>query len=430
MTFPRNVNKNEPLGQWYSIETDKPVRTEYYVPEVASGKQLINISHRRIRGEYRSGGPWLMRKITTTRTPSEASEIWGQGEHWYTGGVYAKAHLLGDPVAPSNWDTDDYANERYSALKNRGAEAWNRLRPDLPDFSLATSLYELKDLPNMFRDYVKVMRGELDRAARHRHGRRYTALSWSGKWYLAIEFGWLPLYKDIQNFCEAQQGKQKRLTQLIRDAGRPVRRSTTLTDEAGDSGVKRYSKSYLSSLDGTPHHPTFVTQCYDYGPESHVRTERRTTDRTWAEGRFRYFLPPGPRDVEWKKSMLRRIMGGRLTPDVLYNIMPWTWLIDYFTDLGQFMKAISPGVADSLICDYCYLMRHKEWTETTEARMRYGVRRVNGKTFGGVLTSTLETKRTLKMRTYASPFGFGIKAESLSPKQVAIMGALGLSRLP
>lgn len=439
MTFPLSSNRNELLGRWYSIETNKPVRDEYFVPDVKSGKQLINIMHRKERGEYRSGGPWLMSKTEVKRSPSESSEIWGQGEKWYEGGVYCKAHL-DDPTnsfLPSGWGTDSYANDRYEAFKEQGAIAWNRLRPDLPDFSLATSLYELRDFPGMAQDLMKVLRQRLNRESLHRHGRQYSRLSWSGKWYLAIEFGWLPLYKDIRNFAEAHNKSAKRLAQLIRDAGRPVRRSTVNKDgvshwsnDSGDSGVTRYSKTYLSSVDGTPHHPTFVTQCYKPGSDCQVRTERRTVSKTWAEGQFRYFLPPGPRNAAWKRSMYRRIMGGRLTPDMVYNIMPWSWLIDYFTDLGQFMKAISPGVADLLICDYAYLMREKTWTESTEARMRYGVRKVGNTVQSGLLSSTLETKRTLKMRVAASPFGFGIKNESLNPKQVAILGALGLSRLP
>lgn len=127
--------------------------------------------------------------------------------------------------------------------------------------------------------------------------------------------------------------------------------------------------------------------------------------------------------------MLRRIMGSRVTPDTIYNLMPWTWLVDYFTDLGQFVQAISPGVADRLAADYAYSMKTEQWTETREANSVFqGALANNTKYVEAVCYSSVVD--TCKRRRRASPFGWGVKQESLTPKQLAILGALGLSKLP
>jgi hypothetical protein len=119
-------------------------------------------------------------------------------------------------------------------------------------------------------------------------------------------------------------------------------------------------------------------------------------------------------------------MGGRITPSVAYNLIPWSWLVDYFTDLGEFVDAISPGVEDLLIWDYAYIMRTKEVN-------RHVTRWQNVRNASNItekVTAQADTTTRIKMRCHASPFGFGFKDGDLNIRQLAILGALGLSRLP
>jgi hypothetical protein len=126
--------------------------------------------------------------------------------------------------------------------------------------------------------------------------------------------------------------------------------------------------------------------------------------------------------------MIRRIMGGIITPRELYNIMPWSWLADYFTGLGDFINATSGGVADNLVIDYGYIMRTESWISSVETTQSF-----QGSLTGSNpkrVTASYKHSKTVKGRGIASPFGWGIKQESLSAHQVSILGALGLSRLP
>jgi hypothetical protein len=150
--------------------------------------------------------------------------------------------------------------------------------------------------------------------------------------------------------------------------------------------------------------------------------------KTWGVGKFRYLLPPGPRNVAWTRKMVRRIMGARVTPDMVYQIMPWSWLADYFTGLGDFIKAVSPGVADRLICDYAYLMTTEVREATTECSQTFYANKKGDQAH--TVRASCTIRDTLKMRRVASPFGWGLKDSDLSAHQVAILGALGLSRMP
>lgn len=139
-----------------------------------------------------------------------------------------------------------------------------------------------------------------------------------------------------------------------------------------------------------------------------------------------YHLPPGPQDADWKKMMNRRIMGAIVSPREVYQLMPWSWLIDYFVDLGQFVDAVSPGVADRLAADYCYIMETETYTGTVQGS---GTVRTSSDGQTEVVRSSNFRRTNSKVRHEGSPFGWGVNPNNLSLSQQAILGALGLSRL-
>lgn len=437
MTKPQLVNQSVVIGElrdWRNGISGNPVTSHQYCTLIQrSGAQIINLKWPRSKdGKYRQGGPWLM---------------WKEEVHWFPS-VHLDVYRLSNKIAysgrfipnfvsyagPSGWNSTSTLNSLKSSLLSRGAEAWNRMRPEEPDFTFASSVYELREpLPIMQNGLLSIMRKVDQRRARkgrpplpgerrRRRRRKRNPLSRAGEFYLALQFGYLPLLRDIRNYVDAQRGAQKRLTQLIRDAGRPVRRRASLSKERTDA----VSSSTIGVGIDANQNPLLVTQCYS-GGDSWVNIDRETTTNTWCEGRFRYFLPPGPRDVAWNRKMYRRIMGWRITPRELYEVMPWSWLIDYFTDLGQFINAISPGVADRLVADYAFLM----CTITYTVKRQHG-QRVRCNSAGNDVRTALSgvtSIRTIKMRVKASPFGFGFSKENLTGAQAAILGALGLSRL-
>lgn len=123
--------------------------------------------------------------------------------------------------------------------------------------------------------------------------------------------------------------------------------------------------------------------------------------------------------------MLARLYGLRPTPSVIYNAIPWSWMVDWFSNLGDIISNLDAGVADRLSSDYMYIMMQKEWVREYYAWGRFKLRQ--GGTFTSDATST--SIAFTKTRHRGGPFGFSAKDGDLSSHQLAIMGALGLSRL-
>lgn len=284
------------------------------------------------------------------------------------------------------------------------ADAYNRMKPTKPSMDLINSIYELKDIPSMLRQRF-----------------RFNNLHELGDFHLALQFGWLPLLSDTISFVNVQRDMQKRLRWLLRHNGKPVRRRVTLADSV--SGFVETNGTAYGSLT-----PTLATQFYTVQPYWDLKTWN--TDKIWASARFRYWLPGGPRDVEWTRSMLKRLYGLRPTPRNVYKAIPWSWLVDWFTDLGKIIANLEPGVADRLAADYFYVMRE------TSAHKAYNVKGTLKSYLPGSsafvnVPIDLDTFSTQvnKTRIKGDPFGFNTNQNDLTSMQWAILGALGVSRL-
>lgn len=289
-----------------------------------------------------------------------------------------------------SWKADSY-----------GAEAWNRMRPDKPDMSLLNSLYELREWPSLVAPKILKYRN---------------TKSWAD-YFLAINFGWLPTLNDVRDFVTTTLLMKERLDQLIRDEGKPVTRRISMSD-GGPSGseiVKGYTYDVGAGI---------VTQCYR-GQPTFVDT-CKWGSRLWAVGQFQYWLPPGPRDLEWRAKQILRIYGAYPSPAVVWNAIPWSWLVDWFSNVGEIIENFDFTVADRLAANYAFMMRHVY--EIYERHTYASFHTPEGGTTDVVLRATHPTET--KERTIIDPFGPSVSFDTMTVRQAAILGAIGFSQMP
>lgn len=415
--YPNGSNKYEVLGTYYDNGT------------VSSSKYIFrgfndSDSHRFRDGKPVDGGPWCMFKEEITTTWGKPLRVYVNNSSFHYGGGFRIPINYRQSFSPNSaWYNRTGAQALINSLNLRGAEAWAKCRPDLPDFSLATEIMELRDLPSMFKKQLLRVRRLAWREYRKRHPRAKRYTSDYAQYHLELQFGWLPILSSILKYREVLKKKDRLLKQKIRDAGRPIRRRRELSEPSTAFRDTSYKASFGNGW-GPEHEPILNTNCYS-GSSSHKEGRDHSSIKTWAVARMRYYLPRGPRDIRWRERLWRRMRGGMITTDLVYNAMPWTWLADYFTDLGHFVQATSGGVGDRLAADYCYLMRTIVYKYESSARL--GLRKKGGGTQYSYPTRTHTF--TWKIRVEATPFGFGFRQSDLSPMQLTILGALGLSKL-
>lgn len=341
------------------------------------------------------GGLFRLIGTEIVKDVQECGELWrgGINDEYYSGSLVFAAKTPFVTIGQTTFDPS-----------SRAAEAFKKMKPVKPEFSALNSLYELREVP----DLIWLLKGKLKNAKD------------LGKLHLTGQFGILPLLSDAKKLLNLQQKVEKRMNQLLRDNGRRVRRKVILQDESSDPEV--LASNYNVGSTGVS--PSFVTQYYSQLPLATYT--QYIQQRWWATAQFRYWLPAGPRDIAYKNK-LKRYLWGLSTPTAsqLYNAIPWSWLIDWFSNLGDVIDNLDITIADRVAADRCYIMR--EYTNRIVTDTSVGFYRRDGSKvkFRGTSVST----RLSKNRVKGDPFGFHTKESSLSGVQLSIMGALGLSKL-
>jgi len=118
----------------------------------------------------------------------------------------------------------------------------------------------------------------------------------------------------------------------------------------------------------------------------------------------------------------KKLLGLSLTPDVVWNLTPWSWAVDWFSNVGDVLSNITDALTDSLVMGYGYMM------ENTVQRRTYTFSGPTGAKTRGARPANVVFEVNSKQRVQANPYGFGLTWNSLTPFQLSILSALGISK--
>lgn len=241
-----------------------------------------------------------------------------------------------------------------------------------------------------------------------------------GSEYLNIQFGWIPFLNDLRKAAASLRDASAILTQLQRDNGRMVRRRFRFPVGVS-SNYEELGNAYVPYRSA----PTYVESPT---PKVQLSKVTRTERELWFSGAFSYSLPVGDnlldkfREYEAKTNVL---LGTRVTPEVIWDLAPWSWLVDWKLGIGTALGSASMFSEDGLVIRYGYLME-RNLTEVT-----YSQPSAVYSDFGDRVPATFLTLRSeTKKRRRATPYGFGVDLGSLSDSKWAILAALGMTRGP
>lgn len=242
----------------------------------------------------------------------------------------------------------------------------------------------------------------------------------AGSEYLNSEFGWMPLMRDVRSFAYAVANANRILSQYERDAGKVVRRRYEFPIE------KSLVSTFVSTSDGYVPTPTVEGIQDPSGVRGSLYKETRTWKRTWFSGAFTYHLPVGYKSRQYLVKAAAKagpLLGLELTPDALWNLTPWTWALDWFSNAGDVVTNLSDWATDGLVMRYGYIMQHELRSDTYHL---VGPSRFRPTT---ARPSPVVAWREVKRRQRATPFGFGVEWSTFTPRQLAIAAALGITRV-
>jgi hypothetical protein len=195
--------------------------------------------------------------------------------------------------------------------KDKGNDAYAlkllaRTNPMRPVYSIPVAIREMVELALLFELRAKSFGGFLGGA------------------YLNYRFGWLSFLDDIRTLAtivEKVNSRIKELNSLVEHGG--LRRNIPLDN----FGYTESGNHYISSTWG-------------YLLEGHY--EWSTDWKIW--GSVRWYpvdynlIPTAPADT-WLLAVRQAFDLGSLDSKTLWDLLPWSWLVDYFTNIGDSLAA-------------------------------------------------------------------------------------------
>lgn len=308
------------------------------------------------------------------------------------------------------------ATPSLSEINFWGSKAIMATTPGDPSSNVLQTLIELK------REGLPKLWGATTLRVQMGHNRASEMVREFGGEHLNMEFGWKPLVSDVQSVAETMAESDMLLKKLIAKSGEPLRRrwfapftkTTTMKEKTGLTSLRAYpfNTSSLNSL-----------MIRDPGKIRYTQVDEISQDISFS-GAYTYHLPEAIRTETYKGIIEKAhyLLGLEMTPEVLWNIAPWSWLIDWFSNAGNIISNITKLQVDGTVLHYGYIMFRKIHKRTIIA---HDVFTTSGDYIGDVVTSVISER---KSRHRATPYGFGLNPATFTGRQWAILGALGLTK--
>lgn len=291
--------------------------------------------------------------------------------------------------------------------------------PDRQVGSLAVTILELLrgDIPSLLKNFQKMMAG------------MQSIRKTLGSDYLNIAFGWTPLIQEYANIIKVgmtleraiyyESYRRKRAWE-----GPSLRQSDLITNVSLNSSSLVYGQSTL------PEQGDFVPPSGGYGAV-YSATSVRVVHEDYRFTSKYTGLAKAPRRAESFSEIALEVitrMGLVDDPTLLWELTPWSWLVDWFSTMGSSIanaSIYSPSKGKYDV-DYAYLTtKYSDSTTGSLLRLNSGLA---AQSKISVLQPTSFVGSVTKWRDRATPFGFGTQLGSITASQFAILVALGFAK--
>jgi len=305
-------------------------------------------------------------------------------------------------------DFDFYGDAFRINMNIIGSDFINRTIPTQSHASAAQFLGELKEgLPDILGfDWKRSMKFKPSRDGGD----------------LSLAFGWVPFVKDLTKMFTAVVNSKQLIEQYVRNSaeyGATVRRirESDPVIEVLDHSIYADS-NFPAGLARGSHEPYWRGVANRLGGVTAMGSVRRfeTRKETYRfTSRYQYFINEADDILSRMENYATKanyILGFRLTPDVLWELTPWSWLVDWQADVGTLLSNAQSFANGDLVMQYAYLQQEIV-NEVSYSLLDGYLLDSNTKIDPSSLYRTVT-----KSRVRASPYGFGVSSDKFTDSQI------------
>lgn len=221
--------------------------------------------------------------------------------------------------------------ERARFVQLRDKYAFGMVRDCVPTnrkISISRNVGELKDLPLLLRQTTKYFCNPIQ---------QLSTLKGEGSQYLNLKFGWEATFKSVVDMLKVPEQIAKEVNYLIERNGQ--------------------STSFRSKRKGVDVTPSIPAVTYTAYPRETTISNGSLSRNKWELRMLLNYTLKFPKiDVpKLREDLLNQKWGAWPNPTDVYNLTPWTWLVDWFSGLGEYVDVMNTLAEDKNLFNYGFL---------------------------------------------------------------------------
>lgn len=306
-------------------------------------------------------------------------------------------------------------------------EILRRVAPAKPEMQLLKFVGEQKDAPSIFKAANYLPRNPKEAAGA----------------FLNYVFGVKPTVSDVMTLANTAYDSELIMRKYIAHEKQALRRNGKFEhSSSSDEGYRNvavtpfgYKHSFgFAGVSGTVrgNGPLAATNGIRLFTRLHVSSSSSVSTRAF--GTWEYFIPK-PAELEDRLGGYRQkaevLLGGSLSEGDIYELTPWSWLADWFLDIGGLIRYQESVRDNNLVAVRCGTSTYSQKILTanvSEGRLEGTSTSGNYRPISFVATGTSALWRSTRhTRNAASPYSIG-PTWPLAGQQAAILAALGISQ--
>jgi hypothetical protein len=301
------------------------------------------------------------------------------------------------PLVSGNGGLSDVDVQPLPAPKGWQLSAVARSNPSRPVVTPPEMIQNIVELPRLLRDTYRVLTDP-----RSVHSAKGVANA-----YLGFKFGWAPMLKDLEDIMDLGKHVERRNRELNSlYSGKGLRRRLTF---GSDTKVSDFYVDVALSGAGT-----YVRLFHSQICEK----------KSWATVRWKPLKPPPYHPSDSRNlTRIRQIILGLIPEGMskgLWAVVPWTWLIGWFTNNGDYFLANSNTVP-ATFTEACFMSSSVTTTKGSQPRA------VNCEIIS--LAASGSASRSIKTRVAGNGVLLpGVNMPYLGVSKLSVLAALGAQR--
>ncbi|UJQ85296.1 MAG: putative maturation protein [Alehxovirus faecivivens] len=338
---------------------------------------------------------WEAGSPSRPKSFEKCDDVWKDGKNDHPLSIYREQWnvlpLNGiNAVGPNQWEFQNYYDENVYLPSFISLPTWPSRTEDATKLLARTNpnRYGVQSLENLVdaKDLPKLLKLAGD-----------TILKRGAGAYLTWEFGWKPLISDLKKVLDFQGQVDKKVNELHR------------LYQSGGLHRKMNLQRYTDTKDDSQ------TIFSSFGTTLTVRRQAIVEAERWGSVRYLPTSLPPKNERAYRQLAVRLVYGLDLSPSSVWEALPWTWLADWFGNVGDYLVRFN-NLVPLVASTPCIMERY---TQTTIHTRSDNVTNITG----GSSIALLEG-----LNRYLVAPGITASIPFLTDRQLSILGALFITK--